>query len=161
MERLWAPWRMEYILRNKQGGCFICDIVGNDDDRGNLVLRRGERCLMLMNRFPYNNGHLMVAPARHVDTLEAMEQDELIEMIMMTREACLMLRGIVHADGFNTGLNLGSAAGAGLKDHVHMHIVPRWEGDTNFMPAIADVKVMPQSLDDLWSELRAFSGQQY
>lgn len=160
MERLWAPWRMEYIQGNKSGGCFLCDIVNSGDDRGQLVLQRGCLCILLMNRYPYNNGHLMVAPARHVDTLEAMKRDELVEMIGMTSSACAILRKAVHADGFNVGLNLGSAAGAGLKDHVHMHIVPRWDGDTNFMPVIADTKIIPQSLLDLWNELRALFDEQ-
>ena len=154
MKRLWAPWRMEYILKMKQDECFLCEIIKSDDDETNLVLLRGETSLLLMNRYPYNNGHLMVAPYRHVAALEAMNEVELLDMMRLASDACAALRKIVCAEGFNVGLNLGAAAGAGLKDHVHLHIVPRWSGDTNFMPVIADSKVIPQSLDQLCAELR-------
>ena len=144
---------MEYILKDREGGCFLCDAVHGSDDRGNLVLRRCEHGMLLMNRYPYNNGHLMIAPYRHVDSLEAMNEQELLEMMRMAATACATLRKAISADGFNVGLNLGASAGAGLKDHVHLHVVPRWEGDTNFMPVISDAKVIPQSLDDLWVDL--------
>lgn len=158
MEYLWAPWRMEYILEDKHPGCFLCDIVHGSDDRRNLVLLRGEHCLLVMNRYPYNNGHLMAAPYRHVDSLEAMSEAELLDMLRLASTGCTALRRAVHAGGFNVGFNLGAAAGAGLKDHVHAHIVPRWEGDTNFMPVISDVKVIPQSLDESWRNISEVMG---
>jgi ATP adenylyltransferase len=154
MDRLWAPWRMEYILKSREPGCFLCDIIQGNADRKNLVLRRGEVCALALNRYPYNNGHLMVMPYRHVDSLEAMNDAERCELMALASAACRALKKSVHPDGFNIGINLGAAAGAGLKDHLHLHIVPRWEGDTNFMPVIAEVKVIPQSLNALWRSLR-------
>lgn len=155
MYRLWAPWRMEYIVKSQAPGCFLCDLLRSADDRAHLVLRRGAQGVLLMNRYPYNNGHLMVAPYRHVDTLEAMHAAEQTEMMTLAAQACALLRGVLQPHGFNLGLNLGTAAGAGLKDHVHLHIVPRWEGDTNFMPVLGETKVMPQPLDELWARLHA------
>lgn len=158
MDKLWAPWRMEYILMDKEAGCFLCDIARSRDDRVNLVLQRGCHCFMLLNRYPYNNGHLMIAPYRHVDSLEVMNDDERVEMMKMAATACEMLRRAIEASGFNIGLNLGASAGAGLKDHIHLHVVPRWDGDTNFMPVISNTKVIPQSLDELWLKLCASLG---
>jgi ATP adenylyltransferase len=137
-------------LKSKQPGCFLCEILHGDTDRKNLVLYRGQHCAVLMNRYPYNNGHLMVTPYRHVDAVESMRPDEHQEMLGLAGKACVWLRQVMHPDGFNIGINQGTAAGAGLKDHIHLHIVPRWNGDTNFMPVLADVKVIPQSLDELW-----------
>jgi len=154
MKRLWAPWRMKYILKSREKGCFLCDIIQAREDRKNLVLRRGKVCLLVLNRYPYNNGHLMVAPYRHVDTLQAMNDAERSELLALAAASCVALKKAVHPDGFNIGINLGATAGAGLKDHLHLHIVPRWEGDTNFMPVIAGIKVIPQSLDALWRQLR-------
>lgn len=154
MKRLWAPWRMAYILSSREKGCFLCDIIQGNADRKNLVLRRGEFCALVLNRYPYNNGHLMVAPYRHVDNLGVMSDGERSELLALAAAACAALKKAMRPDGFNIGLNLGVSAGAGLKDHLHLHIVPRWEGDTNFMPVIAGVKVIPQSLDALWRQLR-------
>jgi len=153
MKCMWAPWRIEYILKAREAGCFLCDIIQSDDDRSHLVLKRGDYCVLLMNRYPYNNGHLMIAPYRHVDCLERMNEKELLELMVMASKACGMLRKTMKPGGFNLGINLGKSAGAGLKDHIHMHLVPRWEGDTNFMPVIANAKVIPQSLDELWQQL--------
>ncbi len=146
---------MEYILNSNQPGCFLCGILQGGADRENLVLRRGRHCAVLMNRYPYNNGHLMVVPYRHVDAVESMQPDEHREMLGWTGQACGWLRQVMHPDGFNIGINQGAAAGAGLKEHIHLHIVPRWNGDTNFMPVLADVKVIPQALDELWERLAA------
>lgn len=149
MKQMWAPWRMDYILQSKEQGCFICRIIHGDDDRNNLVLKRGEHSLVLMNRYPYNNGHLMVAPYRHIAGLEEMTPDEASEMMSLTTQSVTILRRAMKAEGFNVGLNLGDAAGAGLREHIHNHIVPRWTGDTNFMPVLGQTKVIPQSLTDL------------
>lgn len=154
MKRIWAPWRMEYILNSRQEGCFLCDICQDDRNRQNLVLKRGELTFLLLNKYPYNNGHLMIAPYRHVDRLESMNEREMGAMMQMASSACKALRKSLHPDGFNVGLNIGTAAGAGLKDHIHLHIVPRWEGDTNFMPVLGEVKIIPQPLDELWQQLK-------
>ncbi len=144
---------MEYILKSNQPGCFLCDILGSKADRENLVLRRGRHCAVLMNRYPYNNGHLMVTPYRHVDGVESMQPEEHLEMLGLAGRACVWLRKVMRPDGFNIGINQGAAAGAGLKEHIHLHIVPRWNGDTNFMPVLAEVKVIPQALGELWERL--------
>ena len=154
MKRIWAPWRMKYILKSQKKGCFLCDICRSNKDKMNLVLKRGKLNFLLLNRYPYNNGHLLVTPYRHVDSLEQMIADEMAEMMEMASMACKTLRKSLHPDGFNIGLNIGKAAGAGLKDHVHLHIVPRWEGDTNFMPVLGEVKIIPQPLDKLWQQLK-------
>jgi len=153
MERLWAPWRMEYILKCRQPGCFLCDAFQSVADRDNLIVKRSTTCALVMNRYPYNNGHLMVAPYRHLDNLEDLRAEEQADLLALATAACARLREVVHAQGFNLGINQGAAAGAGLKDHIHLHIVPRWEGDTNFMPILADVKVIPQPLLELWEQL--------
>lgn len=154
MERLWAPWRLPYILEARQPGCFLCDIVQSDSDKENLVLERGEHVFLLMNRYPYNNGHLMIAPYQHTDSPGNLTNETLSELMILCVRGCNMLKQHLSPHGFNVGLNLGAAAGAGLKEHLHMHIVPRWNGDTNFMPVLAEVKVIPQSLGDLWRQLK-------
>lgn len=154
MKRIWAPWRMKYILQSRKAGCFLCSIFKSRRDQRHLVLQRGAYCYLLLNRYPYNNGHLMVAPYRHAATLENMRPEEMNEMMQLTSKACKALRKCMRPDGFNLGLNIGTAAGAGLKDHLHLHIVPRWEGDTNFMPVFGEVKIIPQPLDEVWRKLR-------
>lgn len=154
MKRIWAPWRMEYILNSRKRGCFLCKICQADKDEQNLVLKRGRSTFLLLNRYPYNNGHLLVAPYKHADNLESLNAKEMSEMMELASTACKALRKSLHPDGFNLGLNIGTAAGAGLKDHIHLHIVPRWEGDTNFMPVLGEVKIIPQPLDELWRKLK-------
>lgn len=143
---IWAPWRIEYILSDKEAGCFLCKMMAEDNDRENLLLKRGKTCAVVMNRYPYNNGHLMVAPYRHLEHLKDMTAEERAEMTDLSIEAVEILKAELKPDGLNLGYNLGAAAGAGLKDHIHQHIVPRWTGDTNFMPVLADTRVMPQAL---------------
>jgi ATP adenylyltransferase len=145
---------MEYILKLQKKGCFLCDICRDSKDKQNLVLQRGDLNFLLLNRYPYNNGHLLVAPYRHVDSLEAMNGREMGEMMEIASIACKSMRKSMRPNGFNIGLNIGKAAGAGLKDHIHLHIVPRWEGDTNFMPVLGEVKIIPQTLGELWRQLR-------
>jgi len=154
MKRIWAPWRMKYILNSRKKGCFLCDIFKSKQDKRHLILKRGKYCCLLLNRYPYNNGHLMVAPYKHVDSLELLNANEMSEMMQMASIACKALRKSLHPDGFNLGLNIGTAAGAGLKNHIHLHIVPRWEGDTNFMPVLGEVKIIPQPLDELWRQIK-------
>ncbi|MGD9782339.1 MAG: HIT domain-containing protein [Kiritimatiellia bacterium] len=155
--RLWAPWRMEFIRAPKEKECFLCRILreGAGKDSQNLVVRRGADCLLLLNRYPYNSGHLMVAPFRHVGTLGEMTAAERGEMMDLACLAERLLEKVVRPQGFNVGINEGAAAGAGLKDHLHLHVVPRWEGDTNFMPALGNVRVVPQALDEMHAALMA------
>lgn len=143
---IWAPWRIEYILAEKGGGCFLCRIFTEGSDRENLLLRRGKTCAVVMNRYPYTSGHLMVTPYRHLEHLKDLTAEERLEMADLSIAAVEILKAALRPDGLNLGYNLGAAAGAGLKDHLHQHIVPRWIGDTNFMPVLADTRVMPQAL---------------
>ena len=144
---------MDYIRSDKSDGCFICDAAVRENDRDNLLAYRGETCCVVINRYPYNSGHVMVAPYRHVAALRDMTDEERLEIMHLTSQSVQALHSIMCPDGFNVGINLGEAAGAGLKDHVHQHVVPRWVGDTNFMPVMADVKVVPQALEELWDAL--------
>lgn len=157
MKRLWAPWRMEYIESAIAGerGCFLCAAARGSDDRKSLVVHRGEKCFVIMNRFPYNNGHVMVAPYRHVAELGGLSREEGMELLDLVALSISVLREVMRPDGFNVGINLGRAAGAGVEDHLHVHVVPRWAGDTNFMPVLADVKVIPELLEQTYDKLRA------
>lgn len=143
---IWAPWRIEYIRGEKETDCFLCRMFAEDTDRENLILFRGKTCAMVMNRFPYTSGHLMVCPYRHVADFADLTADEDLEMSDLTRRGIAALRSAMQPEGFNLGTNLGSAAGAGLKDHLHRHIVPRWVGDTNFMAVTGDTHVVPEAL---------------
>lgn len=154
---LWAPWRMDYIRRldAHQPGCFLCDDWAQPDrDAENLVLWRTERAMVLLNRYPYSNGHLLIAPARHIGQLESAEPAELADLMTLIRDSQRVLAAAFHAQGFNTGANFGRCAGAGVPDHLHFHVVPRWAGDTNFMSVLGDVRVIPQSLSDAYAKLR-------
>ncbi|WP_457741772.1 HIT family protein [Thermococcus sp.] len=154
MKILWAPWRIEYIRSPKHNGCIFCDFPKENRDKERLILYRGRYSFVIMNNYPYNPGHVMVAPYRHVANWEELTDEELLEIMKLTQ---LMIRAIKKAmkpDGFNLGVNLGRVAGAGIESHVHLHIVPRWNGDTNFMPVIADTKVIPESLEEAYDELK-------
>ena len=156
MKNLWAPWRMSYIdgMSEPDEGCFLCRALEEQGRQGCLILWRSERTFCILNRYPYNNGHLLIATNRHVGQVEELTPEEMTAIMTDTVRAQKLLMKAVHPDGFNWGLNIGRAAGAGLVDHLHMHIVPRWNGDTNFMPVFSDVKVIPQSLEDLCSLLK-------
>ena len=153
MDHLWAPWRLAYVAAPKAPGaeepCFICRGLGEDDDRRNLIVRRTPLAVVLLNRFPYNNGHLLIAPRAHKGRLDELTPDELLETMEAVRLLVNVLGGLMRPDGYNVGLNLGAAAGAGLPGHLHWHVVPRWHGDTNFMPVVSDTRVIVQSLDAL------------
>jgi len=151
---LWAPWRIDYILSPKDGECFLCAKARTTDDAANHIVARGKTAFVLLNTYPYNSGHLLVAPYRHVADLDELDQDERNELMQLTVRAKKLLTRVVHPQGFNIGYNLGEAAGAGIKDHVHGHIVPRWVGDTNFMPVLGGVRVIPQALEDTTKLLR-------
>ena len=155
MEQLWAPWRMELIEKGQQpAGCIFCDLPRASDDRGNLILGRTRHTFAILNRFPYNNGHLMVVPAKHTADLAALSIEECSELAEMLRVSVRLLGLAYQAQGYNVGMNLGQVAGAGIADHLHWHVVPRWNGDTNFMPVLGATKVMIEHLQAGWDRLR-------
>lgn len=149
---------MEYISSKRKSGCFLCDLVRDTRDEENLVLARGRYCFVVLNLYPYNNGHLMVSPNRHLSEIADLTKSERLEMFQHCEKAIEALRKAQKAQGFNIGFNLGKAAGAGLEDHLHLHIVPRWVGDTNFMPALGEVKLISQHLRDTYNTLKPFFG---
>lgn len=156
-EKLWAPWRLEYIAQaDELEGCVFCiEGEGGLADEDSLVVRRGEVALALLNKYPYSSGHLMVAPARHVGSFAELTDEEALEIHALARSALGALARVYGPEGFNLGWNLGRPAGAGIADHVHLHVVPRWSGDTNFMPVLADTKVIPEFLLETRDRLRA------
>jgi ATP adenylyltransferase len=154
VDNLWAPWRLEYVAGAKPAGCVLCAKLDDADDERTLVVARGEHAYAVLNLYPYNNGHLMVVPDRHVAGLDELTAAESAECQRMLERGIRAARAALGAGGFNVGLNLGEAAGAGIASHLHWHLVPRWEGDTNFMPVLADVRVMPQHLTTTWRLLR-------
>lgn len=151
---LWAPWRLAYVAQAQPRGCLFCRKRRARRDARELVVLRGRRAFVMLNRYPYNNGHLMIAPYRHVGTLEALTSEEWQEIGRLLVQFQRRLTRLLHPHGFNIGLNLGRPAGAGVPGHLHAHLVPRWNGDTNFMPVIAKTKVISQSLDELYRQLR-------
>ena len=156
-ERLWAPWRFEYITTADtpgNGGCIFVELPAQDDDRENLILHRGETAFVIMNRFPYTSGHLMVAPYRHTAEIGDLNDDELLEANQLVSSCVGWLKEGYGPEGFNVGINIGKAAGAGIESHIHWHVVPRWAGDTNFMTTVGDVRVLPQDLHDSYDMLR-------
>jgi ATP adenylyltransferase len=155
MKHLWSPWRLEYLTGPKSDGCIFCDAASGDNDRENLVLFRSEKAFLIVNRYPYNNGHLMVVPYTHTPTLEALDPPTLTDMMFTLNRALAALRMAMDPDGFNIGINMGRVAGAGIESHVHIHVVPRWLGDTNFMPVIGDMRVVPQTWLQTYDQLRA------
>ena len=152
MKTLWTPWRIEYITGEKKEGCIFCDKPKEGNDKKNLILFKGETSFIIMNRYPYSNGHLMAVPYRHINNMSELDHKERLELMNLTTK-CIEILKVMNPDGFNIGMNLGTAGGAGIDDHLHFHIVPRWNGDTNFMPLIADVKVMPEYLEDTYETL--------
>jgi len=151
---LWAPWRMEYIRGEKESGCIFCNRIPQANDRENLIITRGKSCFVIMNRYPYNNGHLMIVPNRHVGALENLTIEESAEMMHLLQKSARVLNEAMHPHGFNVGMNIGKAAGAGIDDHLHFHIVPRWPADTNFMPILGHTKVVSEALQDTWASLQ-------
>jgi ATP adenylyltransferase len=155
MERIWAPWRMEYIVGTKgssEDKCFLC--VGAEADDASLVLARDPGAFVIMNKYPYANGHVMVVPTRHVSKLQDLTDRELLEMMALVRMVSSVLQEELSAEGLNIGINVGKAAGAGLEEHLHIHVVPRWFGDTNFMPVIGETKVISEHLYETYQKLK-------
>ena len=157
---LWAPWRMAYIEGARGEGCLFCDKPCEADDRKNLILHRGPLTYVVMNLFPYANGHLMIVPYRHCADLGQLSPEESLEIMQSAQRCTQVLQRAFRAEGFNIGFNLGKVAGAGIADHVHLHVVPRWMGDTNFMAVLADTKVMPEYLEASYQKLQSFFQEQ-
>lgn len=153
MEHIWAPWRIQYILEEKPGGCILCDKPKEDKDVQNYILYRGDKNFIIMNSYPYNPGHLLVAPYRHIPDLEELTEEERNEHFELISRSIRVLKQVFQPGGFNIGANIGKVAGAGIDDHFHSHIVPRWQGDTNYMPVLADIRVVPQALADTYKAL--------
>jgi ATP adenylyltransferase len=157
MDQIWAPWRLTYVAKDSPptegDACFICQALAERDDRKNQIVLRTDRSVVLLNKYPYNNGHLLVAPRSHKGRLDELTPDELLDANEQLRRMVALLERLIKPDGFNIGINLGKAAGAGLPGHLHWHVVPRWHGDTNFMPVVGDVKVIAQSLEALYQML--------
>ena len=174
-DHLWAPWRMGYILGEEPKAsaddlgselppgadpdCFLCQGAADPDPRSRHVVRKTQHSVTLLNRYPYNNGHLLVAPRRHRARLDELTAEEQLDLIRQVSQMILLLEKVVRPEGFNVGLNLGRAAGAGLPGHLHWHVVPRWVGDTNFMPTLAAVKIIPQALETLWEAMTGELGK--
>ena len=159
MDILWAPWRMKYIeytVLEKEKSCFLCEAATASDQREKLVIFRGKYTILVMNKYPYNSGHLLLSPIRHVASFNDLSREELLALNIMLKNTVNMLSKALKPDGFNIGVNLGRVAGAGLEDHLHIHIVPRWNGDTNFMPVVANTKVIPEALYDTYDKLIKF-----
>ena len=157
-QRLWAPWRLDYIKGPKPDECIFCSKPAAGDDRAAYIVHRGERCFVMLNLFPYTNGHLMIAPYEHIATLQDLGPETIAETMAETmalaQRAMSRLEEVYEPHGYNVGFNQGRVAGAGVEHHIHLHIVPRWGGDTNFMPVIADTKVMPQTLEQSYEALK-------
>jgi ATP adenylyltransferase len=152
---LWTPWRLEFIVGVKPPGCIFCDKPREERDRENYILARGTEAFVLLNAYPYSTGHLMVVPYAHVSTVEELPTSTLTEMMELTRGSIAAIRRAMAPDGFNVGMNLGQAAGAGIADHIHLHVVPRWSGDTNFMPVLAETRLIPDVLASTYDKLVA------
>jgi ATP adenylyltransferase len=157
MRNIWAPWRFKYITsQEKEEGCLFCRVSKENKDEKNLVIARKEHCFIMLNLYPYNNGHLMISPYLHVATLDALPKEQLNELFETVSNACVQLRTEMKPEGFNVGINLGSVAGAGVAEHLHIHVVPRWTGDTNFMPVIGDIKVISEALEETYTKLKKY-----
>ena len=156
MKNLWAPWRMKYIHDEhaKKSGCIFCEKLKEDKDKENLILYRGKKSFIIMNLYPYNNGHLMVVPFAHTSDLDELSDDENTEINSLIKKSTGAIKKKMQPQGFNIGINIGQVGGAGIADHIHWHVVPRWEADTNFMPVISDVRVIPQALEDTYDLIK-------
>ncbi|MBN1572575.1 MAG: HIT domain-containing protein [Deltaproteobacteria bacterium] len=155
-ENLWAPWRIEYIKGegSREKGCIFCNRLKEERDRENLILARGDHSFIIMNRYPYNNGHLMVTPYRHIGDILKLKREELLEIFSLVKVSTEAISRTMNPSGFNIGMNLGKVAGAGVDDHIHVHVVPRWEGDTNFMPVLGEVKVISEHILSTYDTLK-------
>jgi ATP adenylyltransferase len=161
-QRIWAPWRLEYVKdasKDIESECIFCAKPAEGDDAANLIVHRGERCFVILNKFPYTNGHLMVAPYEHTAALQDLDAETIAEMMALAQRGMNALESSYAPHGYNVGFNQGRVAGAGVEHHIHMHVVPRWGGDTNFMPVLGDTRVMNQTLDDSYETVRKEFGR--
>lgn len=154
MKQLWAPWRIDYILAPKPDECVFCIPPAPEQDSARLILYRGKKCFVVMNKFPYNNGHIMVCPYRHVMAIEDLTADESQEMFFLLQQCAKILKQHFNCEGINIGLNQGQAAGAGIREHLHFHLVPRWNGDSSFMAVMDEVRTIPQHLEESWNAMK-------
>jgi len=156
MDYLWSPWRYRYVTKaTPQDACIFCAKLASDDDEQNLIACRGERNFVLLNLYPYTSGHMMVAPYTHISTLEEAEEETLLEMMRLTRRAASILRQLYQPQGLNIGMNVGECAGAGVAGHIHMHVLPRWVGDSSFMTVVGETRIAPEDLGETWRKLSA------
>lgn len=153
LDNLWSPWRMEYIQSKKEASCIFCGSLDQQDGPENLIVHRGQRGFVILNRYPYTSGHLMVVPFEHCSSLDVLDEVTRTDIMELSVKAIQVLKIVYRPQGYNMGMNLGEAAGAGIAEHVHMHIVPRWEGDTNFMSALANTRVLPETLADTYQRV--------
>lgn len=151
---LYSPWRLDYILGEKPGDCVMCRFQQLGSDKENLILYRGKSCYVMLNRYPYNNGHLMIVPFEHKSDISNLNPDTWMEMSELIRSTEMILKQAYHCEGLNIGLNLGCAAGAGIAEHLHVHLVPRWHGDSNFMSVVSGQRVIPESFESAWQRLQ-------
>tara|TARA_B100000700_G_scaffold330905_1_gene459913 strand:- start:103 stop:591 length:489 start_codon:yes stop_codon:yes gene_type:complete len=154
MDRLWAPWRLEYIKGPKEEGCVFCNRTQSSNDKESLILYRGRFCFVIINLYPYNNGHLMIVPYKHESDLLKVDLKTKMEILTLVDKTIKILTTQFNPNGFNFGANIGKAGGAGIADHIHYHLVPRWNGDTNFMPIISETKILVQSLNEIYDQLK-------
>jgi ATP adenylyltransferase len=155
MKALWAPWRMDYILSDKTGGCIFCELPKQDRDRENLILYRSSHNFVIMNRYPYNNGHIMVVPYIHVPSLDGLVDEVMLDFMKVTQHAVRSVKKAFTPEGYNIGINIGTIAGAGMEEHLHLHMVPRWAGDTSFMTVFDEVRVIPEHVMSTYDKLLA------
>lgn len=158
MKQMWAPWRSEYITSDKANECIFCTATSKGPKDG-LVIFNGALSLVMLNKYPYNNGHLMISPVRHVSKLEELTPEESIDLFRLLRHSSATLTDVFKPEGFNIGMNVGKAAGAGVDGHIHIHVVPRWDGDTNFMPILSDVKVVSEHIEKTYTKLKPYFKQ--
>ena len=154
MDQLWAPWRVEYIQMESPSGCILCKKPRQNNDTANYILYRGAKNFIILNRYPYNPGHLMIVPYQHTANLEELTEEQLHEHFDIVSRSIMVLKQVLNPGGFNLGMNIGMVAGAGIADHIHTHIVPRWQGDTSFMTVISDMRVLPEALDETYKKLK-------
>ena len=156
MKRIFTPWRMKYInSKKKENDCIFCDVIEQKDDVSNLIIHRGIKAIVILNRYPYTSGHLMVIPYQHSETLSDLDIETRTEIMELVNKASEVVKGVYKPEGFNIGINMGSAAGAGIADHIHIHIVPRWIGDTNFIPVVGDTRLIPEELNTTYKRIKS------
>jgi len=155
MKQIWSPWRIEYIRMAKPQGCILCDKPKEKQDEDNCIVFRGEKNFIMMNMYPYNPGHLLIAPYRHIAAFDELTRAEMNEHAALTQKCIKVLREAFKPTGFNIGVNMGAVAGAGIADHIHSHVVPRWQGDTNFMPVVGEVRVIPEAINETYQILKS------